>query len=289
MIAIGADHLDQGTELPNLPEVAAYIRDNAAFPWTQPHSLIFLCCGSCKNEIRLSRELRSLGLNVCAEIYFDKFITDDAIRALCAHQKAIGSEEGSSSRVICLTSLLKLKEQLQVSSSYCGHKLLIIAINGSFGFSSKQEVYDFHSFCCECERLSQLQICQPYFMNFLGGRSIGGEYGKQLPCIHNEETRVYRTTWWSYGNEKLQQYKLLLCKSSDCGSVQATELTTGPINEILVAVDNYRTHFMLDSLYPLQIVSKVSHWFQNALFCINIRSTALVVYGRLLKRVFRRS
>ena len=232
MIAIGADHLDQGTDMANLPHVAAYIRDNGNLALSEQYCLIFLCCGSCRNEIMLSCELRALGLNVCAENYFDKFITDGAICALRAHQKAIGCE-----RVVCITSLLKLTEQMQVSSSH-GYKLVIIAINASFCFSRKQEVYDFHSFCCECERLSQSQICQPQFMNFLGGPSIGGEYGRTLPCIHDERTRVYTTTWWSYGNEKLQQYKYLLCKSDD----------SQPINEIFAVVDNSRRFTLLPAV-----------------------------------------
>ena len=161
--------------------------------------LIFMCCGPATNEIRISLELNTLGINVSREIYFDKYVDESTITNLSNHTN-------THIRRQIVTSVDGLEAILLQTSQPC----IIIGVNASFLFDTRDEAYRYHAFFSLCNRLSKENLCQDKWINILDGRN--GNYST-LPCIGDcGHIRVYSTSWWAYANETLSHWEILLGK-----------------------------------------------------------------------------
>lgn len=180
-------------------QIATYIMQNCLAIGHEKEAicLIFMCCGSAINETAISLELETRGIHVSREIYFDKFVDQSTITNLSKYTHA--------SRQI-VTSVDRLEDILLTTKL----PRVVLGINANFVFDAREEAYRYHAFFSLCHRLSKEHVCQARWINILDGRN--GNYS-HLPCIaESEHIRVYSTSWWTYANEMLSHWEVLLGK-----------------------------------------------------------------------------
>ena len=182
-------------------QVATYLTQNGLVVGKEKEAycLIFMCCGSAINEIPISLELRKRGVDISREIYFDRFIDESTIANLSNHANTHVSRQ-------IVTSVDALETILVKTRQPC----IVIGVNASFIFYTRDEAYRYHAFFSLCNRLSKENVCQDKWINILDGSN--GDYSK-LPCIDDcGHIRVYSTSWWTYANHTLSNWEILLGK-----------------------------------------------------------------------------
>jgi len=174
---------------------------------------VFIGYGCAKHEVAVCKELRTQGYKLHHELFMDNFVTTATITNVETYTELMHAN--SDPRPTLLFSFHDLQqEMLRLHAIYTTTKFIVIGIHAAQTFKLKKELYEYHMFLCTCARLSEQDVVQHLFLNYMhetGMASISSTNKEQCETgLEQSEsnTWVYKRSWWD------QACDIITCKAA---------------------------------------------------------------------------
>ena len=175
-------------------------------------SLLFMCCGTAGNEIKVLEYMHQQGVQLNRVLFFDKWISSDTLHKL---QQYYDKHEDYVSRVHieCTFDLLTQfmretqEEYTKDGGTSVRHRWVVVGMNAIFRHVCSDNLYSCYRFLIQCARFAALDQIHPQWINILQNPYHGAS--PETPILTTREgqpiemIRVFSKPWWEFAVETI--------------------------------------------------------------------------------------